>query len=89
MSTAPLPHSWKRAMERAAADHLHAIRLNRLAYAVRSTEHAPGTHHVVRLDPSGRIVGCSECPGWKGRHHPCKHAGCVARRLLREQRKDR
>src|SRR3954451_1636114 len=87
MTAVQLPDVWQRAMERAASDRLHALRLNTRAYAVRSTHLARGTHHIVSLDEHGKIVSCSDCPGWRGRQRPCKHAGCVARRLLREQSK--
>jgi hypothetical protein len=85
MEMTELPEPWKRAMERAAADKLHALRINDRAYAVRSTSHR-GSQHIVELDAAGKIVNCTECPGWRGRSKPCKHAACVARRLLREGR---
>ena len=79
-----IPEAWERAMARATADHLHALKLNERTYAVRSTKTAPGTHHVITLDESGKISGC-DCPGWRGRQHPCKHSAAVAKRLMREQ----
>lgn len=86
MTTTALPDSWQRAMERATADRLHALKLNQRAYAVRSTKLAPGTHHIVSLDDCSKIVSC-DCPGWRGRQHPCKHSAAVAKRLMREGQK--
>jgi hypothetical protein len=80
-----IPEAWERAMQRAAEERLRCFRLDHDRFAVASTRYAPGTYHEVTVDGSGHISGCSNCPGWRGRQHPCRHAGAVARRLLREQ----
>lgn len=85
LSQATIPEVWQRAMDRATADHLHAIRLDAGGYAVRSTSSHPGDHHIVVVR-NGKIVRCTRCPGWGGRDNPCKHAGAVAKRLMRESK---
>ena len=82
MTTQTLPAAWQRAIARAEADHLQALPLADGSYAVPSTKLHLGSFHIVQLDPAGHIVGCSDCPGFRGRHAPCKHAGAVARDIL-------
>ncbi len=86
MTTAGLPETWKRAMDRATESKLQAIKLDDAHYIVKSRKYAPGAYHMVSLDAAGRICDCSNCPGWThgGRQRPCYHAGAVAKRLMRE-----
>lgn len=71
--------AWTRAMQRAVDQRLKPTRQTDGTYRVRSTSR-PGVNHIVTVDPTGRIVDCSDCKGWAngGRQRPCKHAGATA-----------
>jgi len=71
--------AWCRAMQRAISEHVKPTKQTDGAFRVHSTSR-PGVFHIVSVDASGRIVACSDCPGWAqgGRRRPCKHAGSVA-----------
>lgn len=75
--------AWCRAMERAIREHVKPTRQTDGSYRVRSTSR-PGVVHIVSVDAAGRIVDCSDCPGWKsgGRQRPCKHAGATALAIM-------
>jgi hypothetical protein len=81
MTEQQLPAAWQRAFQRARTNHLKAVKVNETLFAVRSVSH-PGTMHLVTLE-AGKIAAC-DCPGWRGRRHPCQHAGACGRRLMRE-----
>lgn len=80
---------WVAAMDAAGREGLKAEKITDTLYAVRSTSKATCHKHLVSLDARGKITRCSDCPGWEhylaGHARPCKHAGAVARRLLRER----
>jgi hypothetical protein len=63
--------------------------LSDTAFLVKSRKYAPGSHHIVAIDPAtGEVTHCSECPGWHYRQS-CTHAQAVQLRLERESRKSR
>jgi hypothetical protein len=76
----------QRARERAADEGLHTFRLaGSQAFLVKSRKTDPGAMHVVTVDETGTVTGCSHCPGWDYRRS-CVHAAAMTRRLERERR---